>query len=170
MNRRDWLLGAAAWLAAGRVSASVPSRLPALPTRADAWLNGSPPALDGHAVLVEFWTFGCYNCRNMLPWMKAVHARYASQGLAVVAVHTPEFPEERFERSISAAITRLAIPYPVLLDPDARVWAAFDNAYWPAIYLYDHRHQLIDRAIGELHLGTRDGDRLEARVRELVAG
>lgn len=121
MNRRDWLLGTAALIAAGRVSASAPSHLPGLPTRADAWLNGPPPALDGRAVLVEFWTFGCYNCRNMLPWMKAVHARYAAQGLAIVAVHTPEFPEERVERSIETAITRLSIPYPVLLDPDARL-------------------------------------------------
>jgi thiol-disulfide isomerase/thioredoxin len=169
MNRRDWLAAAAATLVAGRAGAAGPERLPQLPRRAEDWLNGAPPALDGHPVLVEFWTFGCYNCRNMLPWMKAVHERYAAGGLAIVAVHTPEFPTERDAATVANAVRRLAIAYPVLLDPDARIWAAFANRYWPAVYLYDRRHRLVDTAIGELHLGTSRGDSIEARIRAAVS-
>ena len=44
------------------------------------WIN-SPPIrladLRGDVVLVEFWTFDCYNCRNTLPWLKAIHSEYA---------------------------------------------------------------------------------------------
>lgn len=36
-----------------------------------------------------------YICRNTLPWLKAIHAEYAPQGLKIVSVHTPELPQER---------------------------------------------------------------------------
>lgn len=64
---------------------------------AGPWLNSAPLSLaklKGKVVLVEFWTYGCYNCRNMMPYVKQWHARYAKQGLVVVGVHTPEFPHE----------------------------------------------------------------------------
>src|SRR5438094_23499 len=63
-----------------------------------AWLNSPPQTLAGLAgkvVLVEFWTFGCYNCRNVEPHVKEWHRRYAERGLVVIGVHTPEFGDER---------------------------------------------------------------------------
>ena len=63
------------------------------------WINSEPltlASLRGSVVLVEFWTFDCYNCRNTLPWLKAVHAEYGPKGLKVVSVHTPEFGQEGF--------------------------------------------------------------------------
>src|SRR5687768_4281060 len=76
-------------------AAAVAPRAPELPSLdAGHWLN-SPPltlaALRGRPVLIEFWTFGCSNCRNTLPWLEHVHARYSPKGLTVIAVHTPEF-------------------------------------------------------------------------------
>ena len=80
------------------VDAAAPREAPEI--EAGAWLN-SPPLrrsdLEGKVVLVEFWTFGCHNCKNVEPYLKAWHARYADQGLVVIAVHTPEF---RFERDL----------------------------------------------------------------------
>ena len=35
------------------------------------WINSEPltlKSLKGRVVLVDFWTFGCYNCRNTLPF------------------------------------------------------------------------------------------------------
>ena len=53
-------------------AAAVAPRAPELPSLdAGHWLN-SPPltlaALRGRPVLIEFWTFGCSNCRNTLPF------------------------------------------------------------------------------------------------------
>ena len=62
------------------------------------WINSEPlklADLRGRVVLIEFWTFGCYNCRNTLPYVKGWHARYRAKGLAVISVHSPEFDEER---------------------------------------------------------------------------
>jgi len=61
------------------------------------WINSEPltlKGLNGRVVLVEFWTFGCYNCRNTLPFVKSWHDRYASKGLTIVGVHSPELDDE----------------------------------------------------------------------------
>ena len=37
------------------------------------WLNSEPltlKSLRGRVVLIEFWTFACYNCRNTVPTVK----------------------------------------------------------------------------------------------------
>jgi len=44
------------------------------------WLNSAPlhlSDLKGKVVIVEFWTFGCYNCRNVEPYVKQWHQKYA---------------------------------------------------------------------------------------------
>jgi thiol-disulfide isomerase/thioredoxin len=39
----------------------------------ETWLNSAPlhlSDLKGKVVMVEFWIFGCYNCRNVEPYVK----------------------------------------------------------------------------------------------------
>ena len=120
--------------------------------------------LQRRPVLIEFWTFGCYNCRNTLPWLKQVHAHYAPRGLGVIAVHTPEFAAERQPAAVRAAVQRLAISYPVMLDPDSRYWQALGNRYWPAFYLFDRAHALVGTRIGELHQGDRGAEEFERAI------
>ncbi len=67
-------------------------------TATDDWINSAPltlASLRDSVVLIEFWTFDCYNCRNTLPWLKAIHAEYGPRGFEVVSVHTPELEQER---------------------------------------------------------------------------
>jgi thiol-disulfide isomerase/thioredoxin len=52
------------------------------------WINSEPLKLEdlrGRVVLIEFWTFGCINCRNTLPFVKSWHDRYREKGLTVMA-------------------------------------------------------------------------------------
>ncbi len=158
-------LGAAATTSAGP-AAPVAPELPRL--GAEYWLNSKPltlAALRGRPVLVEFWTFGCSNCRNTLPWVERVHARYAPQGLAIIAVHTPEFDQERDRKAVAQAVGRLGIRYPVLIDNDYAYWRALGNEYWPAFHLIDANGRVVDSRIGELHAGERRADTFEAEIR-----
>lgn len=171
MNRRHLLVTA---LGLGLTTNAVgsPVRLPALSAADHAWLNTAPlgaAELEGHPVLVEFWTHGCSNCLNTLPWMKLVYERYAPRGLRVIAAHTPEFPSERGPAAIRAAVERLGIRYPVLLDPDGAYWRALDNRYWPAFYLFDAAHALSATRIGELHAGEASADEFERAIQRLVS-
>jgi len=141
-------------------------------TAAADWIN-SPPlklaSLRGTPVLVEFWTFDCYNCRNTLPWLKAIHAEYGPRGLKVVSVHTPELEQERIPANVRAAVKELAITYPVMIDGDSSYWRAMNNRYWPAFFLVDRDGKIVQTAFGELHRGERRGDAMEAAIRERVA-
>jgi len=140
-------------------------------TAATEWINSWPlqlADLRGSVVLIEFWTFDCYNCRNTLPWLKAIHSEYAARGLTLVSVHTPELPQERDPDNVRAAVTELGIDYPVMLDLDFSYWRALNNRYWPAFYLVDRDGRIELAAFGELHRGTKRGDEMEARIVKLI--
>lgn len=119
---------------------------------ATGWINSSPlnrAALRGKVVLIDFWTFGCYNCLNALPHVKELHAKYADQGLVVIGVHTPEFARERDRGNVERAVRRLGVTYPVAMDNEYRIWKAFHNRYWPAAYYVDAAGQIRFHHFGE---------------------
>ena len=123
-----------------------PIHLPALtgpmPELAGAteWINSAPltrDSLRGKVVLIDFWTFQCYNCLNALPHVKELYAKYRDRGFVVIGVHTPELPQERVLENVRREVRRLGISYPVVVDNDYRIWNAFHNQYWPAAYYVD---------------------------------
>ena len=166
MNRRQWLLGMSILGVVGTVRGATVA-LPALPSAAADWIN-SPPLgasdLSGRPVLIEFWTFGCVNCRNTLSWLEYVHRTYAPRGLTVIGVHTPEFAIERDPANVRDAVRRLGLRYPVVMDPDAAYWRALGNRYWPAFWLFDARRELVARRDGELHAGDAVADSFEREI------
>ena len=56
--------------------------------------------LRGRVVLIEFWTFGCYNCRNTLPFVKGWDARYRAKGLTVIMNRCPKIEYGRLSGEI----------------------------------------------------------------------
>jgi thiol-disulfide isomerase/thioredoxin len=156
-------------LADPKASTPVAPELPQLP--ASAWINSSPLELSklrGRPVLVEFWTFGCSNCRNTLPWLRKVHERYAPGGLVVIAVHSPEFDYEREASAVVRRVRQLGIRYPVLVDNDFRYWTALGNRFWPAFYLIGPDGRIVASRIGELHAGQRSADEFERLIAAFV--
>jgi thiol-disulfide isomerase/thioredoxin len=67
-------------------------------TGAVEWLN-SPPLtaeqLRGKVVLVDFWTFGCINCRNALPYVREWHRKYKDQASSWSACMHPSSPTRK---------------------------------------------------------------------------
>ena len=125
--------------------------LPSL-SGANGWLN-SPPltaeGLRGRVVLVDFWTFTCVNWLRTLPYLRAWDARYRERGLTIVGVHTPEFDVEHGIDDVRRAVESFGIGYPVAIDNDYAVWEAFENHYWPALYLADAEGSIRYRHFGE---------------------
>lgn len=118
------------------------------------WFNSEPLTLEGlvdsgQVVLVDFWTFGCFNCRNTQPYLLEWHERYGEQGLTIVGVHTPEFTYERDAENVREAILEAGIRYPVVQDNDRRTWRAFDNHVWPAFFLVGSDGTVVYRHFGE---------------------
>jgi thiol-disulfide isomerase/thioredoxin len=119
---------------------------------ATGWLNSeplTPEGLRGKVVLVDFWTYTCINWLRTLGYVRAWHEKYEDQGLVVVGVHTPEFPFERDADNVRWAAQDLRVEYPIALDPDYAVWRAFDNNYWPAVYIADAEGRIRHNHFGE---------------------
>jgi Thioredoxin like C-terminal domain len=98
---------------------------------------------------VDFWTYTCINWLRTLPYVRAWAAKYRDNGLTVIGVHTPEF---RFEGNVDNVIAQaraLGVDYPIALDSDYRVWQAFANHFWPAIYLADAQGRIRYHHFGE---------------------
>ena len=125
-----------------------------MPTLGDAsrWLNTEPlgPAeLRGHVVLVDFWTLTCINWLRTEPYIRAWSQAYRDDGLVVIGVHTPEFSFEHDIDRVRQATTQRGIDYPVAEDNDYKIWTAFDNHYWPALYFIDRDGIIRDHHFGE---------------------
>jgi len=116
------------------------------------WLNSPPLAtagLRGRVVLIDFWTYTCVNWRRTLPYVRAWAERYKDRGLVVIGVHTPEFDIEKDVESVRQAAKEMRIDYPIAIDSDYRIWRAFNNQYWPALYFVDAQGRIRHHQFGE---------------------
>jgi len=166
------LAGAAAGMAAGRPTPADDTPLPVEPLQpslagATGWLNGQPLTLEqlrGKVVLVDFWTYSCINCLRTLPAVRAWARTYASQGLVVVGVHAPEFEFEHDPQRVRQALADQHVDWPVAIDDDFRIWRAFRNEAWPALYFIDAQGRVRHHVLGEGRY-----DESERVIRRLLA-
>lgn len=131
------------------------------------WINSDPLTLKnlrGRVVLLDFWTFGCYNCRNTLPFVKSWHKRYADSGLTVIGVHSPELDNERDVGNVRREVASLEIRYPVVTDNDYLTWKAYSVEAWPTVFLLDKEGH-----IRWSHVGEGAYDEAESEIRRLLA-
>jgi thiol-disulfide isomerase/thioredoxin len=134
---------------------------------AGEWINSEPlkvSELRGRVVLIEFWTFGCYNCRNTLPYVKSWNDRYREKGLTVIGVHSPEFDEERKVENLRREVTSLGIRYPVITDNDYQTWNAYHVEAWPTAFLLDKKGR-----IRWMHVGEGGYDEADLLIQKLLA-
>lgn len=121
----------------------------------DGWLQSPVESLEelrGKVVVVEFWTFGCYNCKNRMPYTQEMYAEYRDQGLEIVGIHSPEFKYEEDVDNIKKALVDLGVTWPVVLDTRRRTfweWQAGGTAYWPRTYVLDREGRVRFDHIGE---------------------
>ena len=116
------------------------------------WLNSaplSPRSLRGKVVLVDFWTYTCINSLRPLPYVKSWAAKYEDAGLVVIGAHTPEFSFEKERVNVEHALRDLKVTYPVAIDSNYRIWQAFNNEYWPALYFIDGKGRIRFHHFGE---------------------
>lgn len=130
------------------------------------WLNSSPLSiadLKDNVVLVQFWTFACINCQRTLPYITKWHRQYAAQGLKVIGIHTPEFAFERDINNIKRALRQHQITYPVPVDNEYKTWNAYENQYWPHLFLADRQGLLRYD-----HIGEGAYEKIEQTIRQLL--
>ena len=121
-------------------------------------------AVGEEVVLVEFWTYSCFNCQNAQPHINALYEEFEDDGLLVVGIHTPEFGFEKDISNVREAVRQANIRYPVVLDNHYAIWNAYGQRFWPAWYLVD-----ADGFIRFRHFGEGAYDETEQKVQELLS-
>ena len=134
----------------------------------NTWINVDAPLhiaeLNGKVVLLEMWTFGCSNCQHVIPSLRDWYKKYKDQGFVVVGNHFPEFSRERELNNLKEAIVQWEITYPVVQDNDGKIWSAYNNRYWPSLYLIDKNGH-----IRYTHIGEGSYKETEAAIQSLLA-
>jgi len=125
-----------------------------LPSLAGAtlWLNSqplTPAALRGKVVLIDFSTYTCINWLRTLSHVRAWAEKYKDQGLVVINVQTPEFEFEKNIDNVRLASKQMGVVYPTAIDNDYAIWNAFNNHYWPALYIVDAKGRIRHHQFGE---------------------
>ncbi|HZB43814.1 MAG TPA: peptide-methionine (R)-S-oxide reductase MsrB, partial [Pyrinomonadaceae bacterium] len=137
------------------------------PLAAGEWINSKPltlEALRGRVVLVEFWTYGCYNCVNTLPSVKSWDEKYRERGLTVIGVHTPESEREKRIEEVRRQVAAHDIRFPVVTDNEFTTWKAYGVEAWPTLVLLDRRGR-----IRRTHVGEGRYAETETAIRKLLA-
>lgn len=135
------------------------------------WINSAPlsiESLKGKVVLLDVWTYACWNCYRSFPWLNSIEKKYQDSGLQVIGIHTPEFEHEKNYDNVVAKAKEFKLHHPIMLDNDFAYWKALNNQYWPAYYLIDKQGNIRHLFIGETHTGDRRAKKVEQAIVELL--
>jgi predicted transcriptional regulator len=84
-------------------------------------------------------------------------------------VHTPEFDSEKKLDSVKKKVKANKMEYPIAVDTKGKTWAAWNNQYWPTIYLVDKKGKVRFRWDGELNYGEIKGEKIMTeKIEELL--
>ena len=135
------------------------------------WINSQPVRvrdLLGNVVLIDFWTFECWNCYRSIPWLNEVEQKFSESQFKIIGIHTPEFERERVRSNVEAKVKEYSITHPVMMDNDFRYWRALGNRYWPSFYLIDKKGIVRYNFVGETHSGDKRARLIENAISELL--
>jgi thiol-disulfide isomerase/thioredoxin len=154
--RRSLILAALAALlaapAAGTASAAAPHGPTLAPVYAasQGWLNGTitPADTAGKVVVVDVFTFDCYNCKNVVPTLRALNAKKADD-LVIVGIHAPETPYETNRANVVENLQKQGITWPVAIDNSFAIWNAYHVDAWPTQLFFDRTGKLRATIVGD---------------------
>ncbi len=131
------------------------------------WFNVARPItaddLKERVILLEFWTYSCVSCIQSLPEIKELQEQFGNK-LTVIGVHSASFSDEREEASVKKAILKYDITYPVVNDPDLKIWNAFKTKSWPTYVLINPRGNKV-----KTYSGEKDLSRVKEYIKKLIS-
>jgi len=148
---------------------SVPSPL----QRGAAVPEFSLPALDGRhpvslaeqrgrVVLVNFWATWCGPCEQEMPAMERLYEQLGGEDFELLAVSVDDSAPE-----VAAFRDRLALRFPILLDPGAEVARRYQTTGYPESILVDRDGRMVERYVGPREW---DAPAYVDRIRRLLSG
>ncbi|MEW6777385.1 MAG: thioredoxin-like domain-containing protein, partial [Bdellovibrionota bacterium] len=139
---------------------------PEFPEKA-TWLGTSEPlslaGLEGHVVLLDFWTYCCINCMHVLPVLDRLEKELENEPFHVIGVHAAKFDQEKDAANIQRAMRRHGVRHPCLVDSDHDLWKQYGVRAWPTLVLVGTSGEIVETLPGEPHF-----DDMLGRIRKLL--
>jgi thiol-disulfide isomerase/thioredoxin len=115
------------------------------------WINVSRPLelddLKNRVILVDFWTYSCVSCIQSLPEIKKLEERFGNK-LTVIGVHSARFQNDSGVNQIKKAVLKHKISFPVINDPNLKIWNNFKINEWPSFVLINARGNIVEKYVG----------------------
>ena len=130
------------------------------------WLNSkpAPQVVRGKVVLVDFYTFGCINCKHVQPNLRALYRDKSRKDLVILSVHSPETSYERSRENLVASLKDQGVLWPVAVDNDFAIWNSYNVTAWPTQMVFDRAGNLRKTIVGE-----GQDDAVDATIDSLIA-
>jgi len=97
--------------------------------------------LRGEVVLVNFWATWCPPCQKEMPDLEALYKEFRHQHFVILAISDEDADKVR------PFLSERKITYPVMLDPDRKVFNAFQVEGIPKSFVYDRDGKLVAQSI-----------------------
>lgn len=105
--------------------------------------------LRGRPVLVTFWATTCPGCLKEMPHLVELYEELGDAGFELIGVAMSYDPPNR----VLELTTERQLPYPIALDLDGALAAAFGNVMLtPTSFLIDPDGRIIKHKIGEMDI------------------
>jgi thiol-disulfide isomerase/thioredoxin len=158
------LIVGAAWTAASRVTAGLPTRERVRSAPPDFTLDTlagdkfTLSAQAGRPVVVNFWATWCPPCRAELPAFEEVYRNYRDKGLVVVGVDVAESPEV-----VAQYVAEAGLTFPIALDVSGHASELFRLQGMPTTLFVGRDGAIRDVIVG----GPLSQATIESKVAEL---
>jgi thiol-disulfide isomerase/thioredoxin len=97
----------------------------------------------GKVVVVDFWASWCVPCRRSFPWMNEMQARYADDGLVVVAVNV-----DRDRAAAEKFLAEVPADFRIHYDNEGAVAEAFGVEAMPSSFVIGRDGEIVARHLG----------------------
>lgn len=97
----------------------------------------------GKVLYIDFWASWCGPCRESFPFMNEMHAKYAEQGLEIIAINldSDRKDADKFLRKIPANFS-------IYYDPNGEQASSFGVAGMPHSFLINRSGKKLSEHIG----------------------
>jgi len=114
----------------------------------------------GKVIYMDFWASWCTPCRKSFPWMNEMQARYADDGLVIIAVNLDKEPA-----LVEAFLESTPADFLIGLDPEAALAEQFSILGMPSVRVFAR-----DGSLQIEHVGFREKDKAayEAGIKQLL--
>ena len=130
------------------------------------WFNVSRPLeLDDfkdRVILLDFWTYSCVSCIQALPEIKKFEERFGSK-LVVIGVHSARFVNDANSSAVKKAVLKYGINFPVVNDPQLKIWNDFKIKTWPSFALINPKGNLE-----KIYSGPDELEQIKIDVKKLL--